>query len=80
MKRLALASLVLLLAAGGGEEQQQKGFVPQQSVGPNAPEAPTVIVVDGGSGIAEWAALFTGVAALIGALEVFRRRRHRTPE
>ena len=82
MRRLALASLVLLLAAGGGEEpQQQRPVPPQQLAYPNAPtEMPTVVVVDGGSSIGEWAALATGVAALIAALEAFRRRRHRTPE
>lgn len=78
MRRLALAAVVLLLAAGGGEEQVQKGFGPEQAVAPNAPGAPTVIVVDGGSSLGDWAAILTGAAALIAALggaEVFRRRR-----
>ncbi len=84
MRRLALAAIVVLLAAGGGEEQQQKGFAPEQAVAPNAPEAPTVIVLEGGSSLGDWAAILTGAAALIAALggaEAFRRRRRdRAPE
>lgn len=67
--------------AGGGEEQQQQ----QQMLEPEqyaVPNAPTVLVVDGngGSSVGEWAALLTGIAALVGALEAFRRRRRRAPD
>ena len=70
--------LMLLFAnvavAGGGEE-------PVQSARPNAPvQLPIVVVDDGGTSVGEWAALATGIAALLGALEAFRRRRHRAPE
>lgn len=74
MKRLALAALVLLLVAGGGEEpvQEQRPAAPVQL-------EPIVIQVDAGSSVGEWAALGAAVASILGALEVFRRRRRRAP-
>lgn len=60
-------------------EQQQRPAPPQQLAYPNAPvETPTVIVVDGGSSVGEWAAMIAAASSLIVALggaEVFRRRR-----
>ncbi len=59
--------------------QQQRPAPPQQLAYPNAPvETPTVIVVDGGSSVGEWAAMIAAASSLIVALggaEVFRRRR-----
>ncbi len=50
-------------------QQQQRPLPPEQL-------DPIVIQVDGGgSSIGEWAALFAGLASVLGALEVFRRRR-----
>ena len=78
--------LILLTAcsaqAGGGEieepfEQQQMVLEPEQYALPNQP---TTVVLDGGTSVGEWAALLTGIAALLGALEAFRRRKHRAPE
>lgn len=59
------------------QRQQQMPFPPEQYATPNMPES-TLVVVDGGSSVGEWAALLTGIAALLGALEAFRRRRHRS--
>lgn len=71
---VCLMLLTNVAMAGGGEE-------PVQSARPNAPvQLPIVVVDDGGTSVGEWAALATGVAALLGALEAFRRRRHRAPE
>lgn len=85
---LALLILIAVLStcnaqAGGGEEQVQQqglpeGMVPEEH--PHVPEAPTVIVVDGGSSIGEWAALIAAGSSMVVALggaEVFRRRRKR---
>lgn len=58
-------------------EQQQQMAIPEQLAYPNAPGEPTVVVLDSGSSIGEWAALLAGIASLVAALEVFRRRRHR---
>ena len=77
MKALVLVA-VLALAAGGGKQAQE----PEQAVAPNAPTEPTVIVLDGGSSLGDWAAILTGAAALVAALggaEVFRRRRRHQP-
>ena len=59
-------------------QQQQFAIAPDFAT----PNQPTTIVVDGGGGssIAEWGALATGVAALIGALAALRARRHRAPD
>ncbi len=57
--------------------QQQMAFEPEQYALPNQP---TTVVVDGGTSVGEWAALLTGIAALLGALEAFRRRKHRAPD
>lgn len=59
------------------EQQQQQMAIPEQLAYPNAPTETTVVVLDGGSSIGEWAALLAGIASLVAALEVFRRRRHR---
>ncbi len=67
MKSLALAVFSLTLIATGGE-------APQQKVAPNAP---TQIIVERDSSVAEWAALVGGVGTLLAGLEVFRRRRRR---
>lgn len=58
-------------------EQQQIGLEPEQYALPNQP---TAVVLDGGTSVGEWAALLTGIAALLGALEALRRRKHRAPE
>lgn len=58
-------------------EQQQMPMAPQQLASPNQPT--TIVLDQGGSNIAEWAALFSGLAALLAALEVLRRRRKHGP-
>lgn len=73
-----VACLLLLTsdARAGGEDVGQQ--TQQQQMAPLPPEQldPIVIQVDGGgSSIGEWAALFAGLASVLGALEVFRRRR-----
>lgn len=67
MKRLGLATFALMLIAGGGEDPEQQ----------MAPNAPTQIIVERDSSVAEWAALAGGVGTLLAGLEVFRRRRRR---
>jgi hypothetical protein len=57
------------------EQQQEQIALPPNFATPNQPT--TIILDQGGSPIAEWAALITGIAALLGALEALRRRRHR---
>ena len=60
------------------EQQMEEQMQEQIALPPDfaTPNQPTTIVLDqGGSSIGEWAALLTGVAALLGALEAFRRRR-----
>lgn len=58
------------------QQQQQIAQEPEFAT----PNQPTTIILDqGGSGIAEWAALLTGIAALLGVFEAFRRRRHHQP-
>lgn len=68
-----------LLMSQQQQLQQQQMLPPEQYARPNQP---TMLVVDGGSGssVGEWAALLTGIAALVGALEAFRRRRRRAPD
>lgn len=83
MRALALVVVACaLLATGPAQEpEQQQAIGPKQAISPNAPGAPTVIVLDGGSSLGDWAAILTGAAALIAALggaEVFRRRRRST--
>ncbi len=67
MKSLALAVFALTLIATGGEAPQVK----------MPPNAPTQIIVERDSSVAEWAALVGGVGTLLAGLEVFRRRRRR---
>lgn len=72
---VACVALLTLDARAGGDVGQQ---TQQQQMAPLPPEQldPIVIQVDGGgSSIGEWAALFAGLASVLGALEVFRRRR-----
>lgn len=59
------------------QEQQQMALMPEQLAFPNQPT--TIVVDQGGSNIGEWAALFSGLAALLAALEVLRRRRKQEP-
>ena len=62
------------------EQEQEQFALPPDFATPNQP---TTIVLDGGDGgssVAEWGALATGVAALIGALAALRARRHRAPD
>lgn len=60
------------------EQQMEEQMQEQIALPPNfaTPNQPTTIILDqGGSSVGEWAALLTGVAALLAALEAFRRRR-----
>ena len=59
------------------EQMQEQEQMPEQFALPNQPT--TVVIDQGGSSIGEWAALFSGLAGLLAALEVLRRRRKHGP-
>lgn len=69
------------LAGGSIEDdvQQQTALGPEQRASPNQP---TIVVDKGGSWVSEWAALVTGIAALIAALGglAYRRRQRHEPQ
>lgn len=63
----------LLMAQQMAQQMQEQIALPPDFATPNQPT--TIILDQGGSSVGEWAALLTGVAALLAALEAVRRRR-----